>query len=354
MALALSNIKSSLTTKQMLIAAGAVVVAVGGWLGWQYFEEPPPAPVAKAPPPPAAKPPGAAKAGAVANAAVEADKLIADLLAASGLNQQLNHLPQQLISGVRQSSNQRPKLPPAVLAAIETAVTESFTTQKFQQRLSADLKKNFDQKRAQALLGDLSAPAAKGMIELERAEPSPQEQAQFVRSKAVNRLSPQRRDLIQRIDAATRASELALESAFASMKAIASGIVGDNAQKAAAIDKTIERQRAAATANIRNSTLANLAFTYRDASDADLEAYAKLYETENGKWFSGIVYASLLEEARSAAVQAGERVAALAAEAGRTTLAAAKPVRSKSRQDARACLDLPTNAAITRCAQAYR
>jgi hypothetical protein len=293
------------------------------------------------------------------------------LLAASGLNQQLNQLPQQLIGGVRQSSKQRSKTSPAVLAAIEKAVAESFTTQNFHKRLSADLKKNFEQKRMQALLGDLSTPAAKRMIELEQATPAQEDLTRFTRAQAANKLSPARKELIKRIDAATRASELAIEAAFVSMKAVAMGIAREQAQKAAAVDKAIEKQRASATANIRNSTFASLAFTYRNASDADLETHAKLYETENSKWFSGIVFASLLEEASSAAEKAGERVGALVskpvalaskpakpelAEAKPATpaLAEAKPVRSKSRDDARACLDLTTDAAIIKCAQQYR
>jgi hypothetical protein len=159
---------------------------------------------------------------------------------------------------------------------------------------------------------------------------------------------------VKRIDAATRASDLALESAFAFLDALASGMAAGQAQKAAAIGKAIERQRAPTTANIRNATFANLAFTYRDAGDAELEAYAKFYEAENSKWFYGIAYASILEEAKRAAAQAGERVGALAGSAGKPALPVAKPIRSKSRADARACLDLAGNAAVIKCAEDYR
>jgi hypothetical protein len=344
--------KLALSSRQILtIVVGIAVVAAAGWFGLQYFEDTEPAPAPSKPQPvPAAKQAAAAKAAA-ADAALNRDKLIADLLAASGLNQQLNQLPQQLIAGVRQSGRQHPRASAAVLGAIEKAVAESFTTQNFQDRLNADLKKNFDQKRMQALLADLSTPAAKRMIALEQATPGQEEFARFTRSRTADKLAPARKDLIKRIDTATRASELALEAAFVSMKAVSLGIVGEQAQKAAAVDKAIEKQRAAATASIRSSTLANLAFTYRDASDADLEAHAKLYETENSKWFSGIVYASLVEEAKSAAAHAGERIAALAS---KPAAPGPRPARSKSGGDARACLDLPTDAAIVKCAQQYR
>jgi hypothetical protein len=351
--MALTVPKFALTRKQILTLVGGVVVAAAaGWAALQYFEE--------APPPPPPKPVTPAKQAGAAKAAPPApspDKLIADLLAASGLNQHLNQLPQQLIGGIKQSGAQPSRTSPAIVAAIETAVAESFTAQNFQNRLNADLNKGFDQKRAQALLADLSTPSAKSMIGLEQASPPPEEFARFVRSQGASRLTPARRDLILRIDTATRASELAVEAAFVSMKALAVGIVGAQAQKSDAIDKAIEKQRASATANIRSSTFANLAFTYRNASDADLETYAKFYETENNKWFSGLVYASLLEETRSAAAKAGERVATLASKPGKPgkpAMAGAGPARSKSRGDARACLDLAANAAVVKCAEQYR
>ncbi|HEY5291944.1 MAG TPA: hypothetical protein VIJ43_06500 [Burkholderiales bacterium] len=342
--------KLTLTKKQIPAVVGGVVVLLAlGWFGWQYFFEeaaPPPAAPSKPQAVTAAKPPAAAKATA-ADAARARDKLVEDLLVASGLNQQLSQLPRELTAVVRQQT----KASPAVLKATENAAAESFTAQGFHDRVSADLKKNFDEKRLQALLKDYSTPAAKRMVELEQAAPSHEELAQFARSAAATPPSPQRTSLIERIDSATKASDLAIDAAFASLKGIALGSAGAGADKAAAVDKAIEKQRAAASKDIRNATLLNLAFGYRNASDAELEAYAKFYETENSKWFTGIVTASMLEEVKSASAQAGERIGALA---DKGAAPAAKPVRSKSRSDARICLALATNQAIIKCAEQYR
>ena len=98
----------------------------------------------------------------------------------------------------------------------------------------------------------------------------------------------------------------------------------------------------------------NLAFGFKDANDTELEEYAKIYESENNKWFTGIVYASLLEEVKRASAQAGERIGSLAS---KPAAPAAKPVRSmrsKPGADARTCLDLATNRAIMSCAAKYR
>jgi hypothetical protein len=352
--MALTLNKLTLTRKQILaIVGGFVIVSAPGWFGWQYFEEAGAAPAAPSKPQPitAANPPAAGKAAAPADAGPARDKLIEDVLVASGLKQQLRQLPRKLMAGVRQSGRQRAKASPAVRKAIENAVTASFSAQGFHDRVSAGLKKNFDEKRMQALLRDFSAPAAKRMIELERASPSQAELAQFARSAAATPPSPQRASLIKRIDTATRASDLAIDVAFSSMKGVALGAVGGRAEQAAAVDKAIEKQRASAISNIRNATLLNLAFSFRNASDADLEEYARFYETENSKWFSGIVYTSLLEQVQSASAQAGERIGKLAS---KPASPAVKPVRSMADADARACLDLATNTAIIRCAEKYR
>ena len=344
--------KLTLTKKQApAIVGGVVILAAAGWFGWQYFEEsaaPPPA-ASKPQPVTAAKPPAPAKTAAPADAGQARDKLIEDVLVASGLKQQLNQLPQRLVAGVRQSGKQQTKASAAMVKTIEDAVVKSFTAEGFQRRVSADLKKNFDQQRLQALLKDFSTPAAKTMIELERASQAPEDLAQFARSAAATRTSPQRAGLIKRIDAATRAGDLAVDAAFVSMKALAMGMAGEDARKAGAIDQTIEKQRASATQKIRDATLLNLAFSFKDASDADLEKYAAIYEAEESKWFYGLVYASLLEEVKRASAEAGEGIAELT-----TKAAAAKPAGSKAGADARACLGLATNAAIIKCAEEYR
>lgn len=341
--------KLALSKKQILIIAGAVALLAAAWLGWRFLSEDtaPPPPPAKSTPT-AAKQPGPAKAAPLAGPAQ--DKLIDDVLIASGLKQQLNQLPGQMIAGIRESSQRKTKIPPTFAKALEQAVADSFSAQDLQDRLKADLKKHFDQRRLQALLGELSTPAGKRMVELEQVAPAREELDRFARGLTKTPLSPQRSLLLKRIDAAKRASDFAVELSFMYIDAIASAIAADEPKKPAAVAKAIEAQRAAATDNIRNATRLNLAFSYQSASDADLETYAKLAESDSAKWLTGIVIGSLLQQFKSAAALAGERIGEAAS---KPAAPAAKPARSKSRADARACLGLPTNNAIIKCAQEY-
>ena len=339
--------------KAPAIVGGVVVLAAAGWFGWQYFTE------EAAPPPPPSKPQAvtpakpAVKAAAPADTAQTRDKLIEEVLSATGLKQQLDQLPRNLAEGIRQSGKQGKKAASARVAAVEDALAQAFSAEGFHQQLSADLRKNFDQTRLQALLKDFSSPTGKSMIEMERAAHAPEDLAKFEHSSAVKPPASARTELVRRIDAATRASDLAVETAFVSMKAVAAGIVGEDARKAAAINKTIDKQRAAATQKIRNATLLNLAFSFKDASDADLEKYAGIYETENSKWLFGLVYASLLEQVKRASAQAGENIGKLAVKPASAS-ASPRNAGSKAGADARTCLGLATNQAIIECAENYR
>ncbi len=349
--MALTLPKLALSKKQILTVAGAVALLAAVWLVWQFvFEEaaPPPPPAKIAARPAGAKPAAAAKAAPLAGPAQ--DKLIEDVLVTSGLKQQLSQLPGQMVTGIREFGQGKTKIRSTFVKNLEQAVADSVAAQNFQDRLKADLKKHFDQQRLKAVLGDLSTPAGKRMVELEQAAPARAELDRFARALAKTPLSAQRLALIKRIDTAKKASDLAVQVSVMYMDAIASAMAGEGAKTPAAVAKAIETQRAAATNNIRDATWQNLAFSYQSASDADLETYAKLAESDAAKWLTGIVVGSLLEQFKSAAASAGERIAA---SASKPAAGAAKPVRSKSREDARACLKLETNTAIIKCAQEY-
>jgi hypothetical protein len=347
--------KLTVTKKQLpVIVGGVVVVAVAGWFGWQYFaENAAPRPPARKPQAvTAVKPHAPVKAAAPVDAGLAQNQLIVEVLAASGLKQELDQLPERMLAGVKQYDRQQMKTPPAVVDAIEDAVAKSFTADGFNNQVRAALKKNFDQKRLQALLKDFSAPAAKTMVAQEHATHSPEEFAEFARSAAATRPAPARAALIKRIDAATGASQTAVDVAFASMRALAMGVVGEDKRRADSVDKTIEKQRAASFGRISNATLLNLAFSFKDASDADLEKYAAICETENSKWFYSLVHAAIVDEARAASTNAGDLISALKLKP--TQMLAAGRRGPKPGADARACLALATNAAIAKCAEAYR
>jgi hypothetical protein len=170
---------------------------------------------------------------------------------------------------------------------------------------------------------------------------------------------------------------------MASMRAMALGAAGSNPNAASEIDKAMERQRTTVSANVRKSSLMSTAFTYRDATDAELSEYIKIYESDHGKWFTGIVSSAIIAEFKTASGQVGEKLAALikskqppVASAKTPTaphVAAAEGPRSSGGPsdtarpavaahqagrypsgDLRSCLELHTTVEIIKCAEQGR
>lgn len=348
---------------KLLLVVGAVAVLGGGWFAWQHFmAEPPPPPP---PPPKAAAKPQAPRAPAAAPAApaVDADKQIEDILAVSGLGHTLQRLPEQLLASVRQAGQQdrSGKLRKADLQEMERLTREAYTAQGFRLRVTAQLKNNYDAKRYQEFLADSASPLAKRMNELEKLEPGQAELLAYMKALASKPLPPERLKLIERIDAASRASELALEAMFSSAKGMMRGFAGADAKQLAQIDKEIEQQRAAAADSVRNAVRLSLAYTYREAGDAELAEYARLHEKDSTKFFLGLVFDALIEEIRAGAERFGAGLeklfkARFAGQVAAKAEAAAAPRsgRSRAQEDARECLRFEENRQVMGCAERFR
>ncbi len=328
--------------KLLPIAAGAVLLAAGGWYAWRQFMEEPPLP-----PPPRAVQPAAAPAA-------NPDKVIGELLTVSGLDHLFARLPEQMLAGVRQAGQQgkRGSLAPADLAELERLAKESFSEQAFRRGVENGLRKQFEAKRYLEFTADSSTPLAMRMNELEKREPKPEELAAFVAGLSAKPLSQERVKLIERIDAAGRVSELATEAMFASVRGMARGIAGSDAKQLADADRAIEQQRAAAGANIRNAVRLTLAHAYREVSDADLAEYVRLHEKDSTQFVLGLVFDALIGEIRSGAERFG---AGLENMARNRHAAQAKPAaRSRANEDARECLRFEENLRVMGCAERYR
>jgi len=337
--------------KTLMVVVGAGVLGVGGWLAWDTFmaEPPPPPPQAAAKPKP--KPP----------AAVPPEKLVQELLTASGVRKSFDQIPEKVLQGAQQSSV-RPR-DPAVVAEVEKIMQDAFRSERFHKRVQDTLIKDFDRKRVETLIAAFRSPLAKKMVELEGAKVEPGAVATFARELAKSPPPKARIDLVQRLDAVTRASEITVEIVVTTTRAMVAGATGGDAKQMAAFDKRFGAQREKLAEVLRNAVQVTFAYIYRDVTDADLGEYLKLYEGEDGKWLMERVAAGMIDEFRSAGEQAGERIAAVAkskaplSAASGTDAAGASPARplsARSRLDARECLNLETNQAIRRCAEKFR
>lgn len=345
--------------KAVMVVVGAGVLGLGGWLAWDAFmTEPPPPPPPQAAAKPKPKPP----------VEVPPEKLVEELLNVSGVRKSFDQIPGKVLQGAQQSSA-RPR-DPAVVAEVEKIMQEAFSSERFHKRVQGTLIKDFDRKRVETLIAAFRAPLVKKMVELEGANVEPQAVAEFARGLTKNPLPKERIDLVQRLDAVTRASEITTEIVVTTTRAMVAGATGGDAGQLAVFDKQFGAQRGKLAEVLRNAVLSTFAYIYRDVSDADLAEYLKFYEGEDGKWLMERITAGMIDEFRSAGEQAGERIAAMAKlKAPKTaassakpaatatpvsTSSSARPLSARARQDARECLKQETNQAIHRCAEGFR
>jgi len=252
---------------------------------------------------------------------------------------------------------------------------DTFGSDRFYKRVQGALIKDFDRKRVEALNAGFREPLAKKMVELEGAMVEPQAVAAFAKDLQKTPLPKERIDLVQRIDAVTRASEITAEIVATTTRAMVAGATAGDASQLAEFDKKFSAQRGKLAEVMRNVVQSTFAYIYRDVSDADLGQYLKLYEGEDGKWLMERVAGGMIDEFRSAGQQAGERIAELAKQkiaekkpafrpgpavkASSTVVAepaadGTRSLTSRARLDARECLQQATNRAIHQCAERFR
>lgn len=382
-----------MAARKFLVVLGAVaLVGAAGWYGWQNYGDmllgkttkvaqapvvPKPAPKPNAGNASKMEPSNAAAPTTAAAAPGGPDKLIDELLTASGYKHRASTLPDQIVAGMHGAAQAQGRPAPVNAAELEKVIKESFSSQGFIDRASAELKKNVDEKRLKAVLEMAMTPLAKRMTEMEKAQPS----AADMQSFAAKQPSVGRLNLIQRIDRASRSSDLAIEVSLASARGLMSGAAGGDPMKLAKIESDLEKGRAQTIEMMRKNVLVAMSAIYRKASDAELGDYAKMLEYDNAKWLNATLSRTMLEEIKAASLRAGERIASL--KQGASTLAkshetkapttattpnaaveppksaktaAASPAKKSSRsgQDSRECLNLPTNVEIIKCAEQYR
>ncbi len=226
---------------------------------------------------------------------VNQDQLIEQLLVVSGLKKSLQQLQSQVTPSFREGNSASDEA-----AKFQTEVvrlySDSYPKEGFVNRVKEALNKNYDERRYSHLLQLLSTPLSKRMADLESTEPTPLDFQNYVSQVANHPLSPNRIQLIQRIDSATRSSALLTTITIASVESNAIAMSEDCVVKEAIIRQKIAKNRPEIEKATRSRSQVMLSFTYRDVSDADLSDYINVYEDPDSKWLQEKVQGAIEEQ----------------------------------------------------------
>jgi len=277
------------------ILAGVGVLAAVGIGAWYFFleeflaEPPPKAPAAKSAPADAPKQADAAKAAALKPAGKpipeNPDRLIAEVLESSVIKSQFQPFALEVVL----QADMGGEAPGAAAAGqIRDAFARVYEPGQINEELAANLRQNLDVERMGRFLELLRQPIALKMNSQETRGTPPEAVKESLENLRKNPASPPRSKLIQTLDDATRTSEVALEMS----SAIAQSMVDTMLTELQKSGKTVPKEASQTVASKLNTmrdqarpqVRSVLFATYRNATDEELAEYAKLIDTDTGRW----------------------------------------------------------------------
>lgn len=317
------------------ILAGVVLLVAAGAAAWFFFledflSEPAKAPAAKS------APADARKAADASKAAADAPKPAASAAAPKPGAKPIPENPDRLIAEVLQNSGIAAQFQPFALDVVLQAdlggeapgaagardITEAFgriyEPGKMSEELAANLKQNLDIERMGRFLELLRQPIALKMNSQETRGTPPQAVKESQESMRKNPASPERSKLIQALDDATRTSEVALEMSTVIARNMVDTMLAELQKRGKSVPKeasqTVASKFNTMRDQARSQTRSVLYATYRNASDAELAEFAKLIDTDTGRWGNEVLANAMRPVLAS-------RSSALGVEAGKLAMA---------------------------------
>jgi uncharacterized protein DUF4124 len=310
---------AALVTAAALVAASPASAEIHRWIDADgvinYSDRAPQAAVNHAAPPlpPAAEPPVAiatvapaepvavatpAPAAAPVEVAPNGPVSLDDLFQLTGTRRQLAGLTARLAREFRPAQGQ---VAAPAQATIERIVARTFHADTVYRLAREEFARGLDRSKLEAKLRWLRSPLGRKVAALEIATADPEhdrELAEFAATVATAPPSARRRQLVERLDWVSGASDVSADvtAALSSSvtRAIALNTLASRRPSRRQIESQAEEVRAGAAVTLRQATLVSMLYTYRTLSDEELERYVEFESTEAGRWYNALLRRALL------------------------------------------------------------
>jgi len=240
---------------------------------------------------------------------------VQEIMRLAGIDKSFDNVGAGIVAGVKQNLGKMetdPSYREKVLAGLEPAAAKAFSPEKMRNEIRLTLERKLASGDYSAILAFYRSPVGKRMTALEAAAQSPDAalQMQAKAGELVERLKnqPEWAEMLKALDSSVGLTESAINIAFNMGRATALGMAAADERTASlgdetiqAIDNALEKARPAMTAQMKQGMILVLAYTYRDASVAELRDYVKFYSTPAGKQLNRAV----VEGMNTAFTQAG-------------------------------------------------
>lgn len=219
---------------------------------------------------------------------------IDEALRLSGLR---NHLTGVRVRMKQILEDSNPTLDPDVRQWLWQTLDVSFSSEAYTTPVNQALLDNYDADALTRVLIWYRSATGKKMVRLEQSGVGPgqsQARKKYLATLEDKQPSEERFVAVFRIDEASRASE----GTFGAIKAVVNGwnrgieqVMSEQGRQRAAqgeIARDVFRARMRDT--VSEEVLREMMYTYRDATDTELRAYAEFLESDAGKWFFNTAY----------------------------------------------------------------
>lgn len=215
------------------------------------------------------------------------DSLTSEFMQLSGLDYQLQQIPEQVLMGFEQQGR---RLPSERRAALRHVIAQAYRADRLKAFVSRELARTARPDVLTKSLAWLRSDLGRRITKLEEAASEPsavREVQQFARQLQSSPPPQERLRLAERLDRATNSTETQLDLMESTMLGVATAadatLPPQQRLGEERIRTQIARQRAALHTAAQQQVLLSSLFMYRSVSPAELEQYLAFLESEAGK-----------------------------------------------------------------------
>lgn len=228
-----------------------------------------------------------------------ASPLVDEILVKSGAVEQLAQISRVAQQSYDKAAEERDggeqKQSAAMRDRVRKLIGEAFATEKLKASIGADLEAKLSPADMQAIIKWLDSPLVRKCTQLEIAAATPEASEEIDAYQAELKRSPaprSRSQLARQFDAAQHATRstatVILGMQIASISAIVAMLPPEKQVSFSDLVKVAEKQRPALEVNMRPMVHAQILYTYRSLSTAELKQYIREIGTGPGKKFYSV------------------------------------------------------------------
>ena len=227
------------------------------------------------------------------------EQIVDELIDLSGLKQQIPRLPNEymtLVDQVLVGLERRNSLPKNVRRDLRQSFVDALTSERLESQIRSRLLDTLSQDTSSATVNWLRSDLGKKITAAEVNVGSPERSVQlatFMLRLQLERPTPERLQLVRRIEEITQGSEMATEAWEAIVGAIARALEGrfrgKNPERKEKLEEFIASIRGSIRGMFQQGRIFEALFTYQMMTDEELKQYAEFLETPAGRDVTKII-----------------------------------------------------------------